>query len=94
MAEARVSHRGECPACGMPVPFMKTQWGLGSRFECRQCGSPLVIDKAKPLGAIGIYIASTLWARALGFWIVVALLIAGSLLNWQFSTVRLMSQAD
>jgi hypothetical protein len=94
MAEAQVSHRGECPACGMPVPFLKTQWGLGSRFQCLQCGRSLIIEKAKPLAAIGLYIALTLWARATGFWIVVALLVVGSLLTWQFSTVRLAKQAD
>lgn len=34
-----------CPTCGKPVPFMKTQWGLGTPFFCNHCGDRLVISK-------------------------------------------------
>ncbi|VXC43007.1 conserved hypothetical protein [Sphingomonas sp. AX6] len=34
-----------CPACGEPVPFLKTQWGLGKPFACNGCKTPLVIPK-------------------------------------------------
>lgn len=34
-----------CPACGKPVPFLKTQWGLGKPFICDGCRTELVIPK-------------------------------------------------
>ena len=34
-----------CPDCGEPVPFRRTQWGLGQTFVCAQCGRGLVIEK-------------------------------------------------
>ena len=91
---ARESRRGECPACGMPVPFLKTQWSLGTPFKCRNCGADIVIPKAKPLAATTLYIAAASFARSVGFLIVFALLLIGCLLNWQFSTVRLADPGD
>jgi hypothetical protein len=93
MDEAIVSHRGECPACGMPIPFLKAQWSLGTPFQCRQCGSELVIDKVKPLAATAVYIPLVLWARTVGFLVLVPALAIGSLLTWQFATVRLLRRA-
>ena len=92
--KAELSHRGECPACGMPIPFLRAQWGLGTPFRCRLCGSELVIDKTKPLAATALYIPFALWARTVGFLIVLPVLVIGSLITWQFSTVRLVRTAD
>ncbi len=78
----------------MPVPFLKTQWGLGSSFRCRQCGSDLQIDKAKPLAATALYVPFALGARTFGFFILLPVLAIGSLLTWQFSTVRLVRRSN
>lgn len=34
-----------CPTCGKPVPFFKTQWGLGKPFACHACETRLIIPK-------------------------------------------------
>ncbi len=35
-----------CPECGRPVPFVRTQWGLGKPFACKKCGAELVMPKS------------------------------------------------
>lgn len=40
-----ISLRQRCPRCGTPVPFKKTQMGLGKEFECRNCGAKLMIQR-------------------------------------------------
>lgn len=34
-----------CPACGHPTSSKYLFWGLGKPFDCRRCGSRLVIDR-------------------------------------------------
>ena len=53
-----------------------------------------MIDKVKPLAATALYVPLALSARTLGFLIVLPVLIVGSLLTWQFSTVRIVERFD
>lgn len=34
-----------CPVCAKPVPFARTQWGLGKAFVCDGCGTRIVIPR-------------------------------------------------
>lgn len=34
-----------CPQCGLKVPFIRTQWGLGKVFVCRRCGALLTVSR-------------------------------------------------
>ena len=86
------SRRGECPVCGLPIPFLKTQWALGKPFECKLCASKIVVPKAKQMAAFGLYIAGTAVARSLGFLITLLLFALGMLLSWPLATVRLVDE--
>lgn len=46
-----------CPKCRHPVPFRRTQWGLGKPFDCAGCDARLKFDKVfwVPLAAIVTY---------------------------------------
>jgi hypothetical protein len=88
------SHRGECPACGLPVPFLKTQLGLGRPFCCKLCGSEIVVPKVKQSAAFGLYVLATAFAKSLGFLITILMLAAGMALSWPFATVTLVRRAD
>ena len=86
-SEAIEDLRERCLRDADPVP--QGTLGLGTPFKCRQCGSELVIDKVKPFAATAIYIPLALWARKIGYLIPILLLLAASMLTWQFATVRL-----
>jgi hypothetical protein len=43
-----------CHACGRPVPFAKTQWGLGEPFSCVGCETQLVIPKNFWIGSTAL----------------------------------------
>jgi len=48
-----------CPKCRHPVPFRRTQWGLGKPFDCAGCDARLKFSKVSwvPLAAILSYLA-------------------------------------
>jgi hypothetical protein len=43
-----------CPECGEFVPFLKTQWGLGKSFSCKNCGIKLVIPKTTVMWGVAM----------------------------------------
>lgn len=43
-----------CPDCGKAIPFKKTQWGLGTPFECAGCKAQLVIPKNTSIGLFAL----------------------------------------
>ena len=88
------SRKGECPVCGLPVPLLKTQWGLGRPFVCKLCASKIVVPKAKQFAAFGLYVAGTALARSLGFAITLLLFALGMLLSWPLATVRVVDQGE
>jgi len=92
-ANTEESHKGECPVCGLPVPFLKTQWGLGTPFNCKLCHSEIVVPKAKQATAFGFYLLATTFAKSLGFVITLAMFAVGMIVSWPLATVRLVQRA-
>lgn len=88
-----VSHKGACPACGLPVPFLRTQWRLGTPFECKLCQSEIVVPKTKQATAFGLYLLATVFGKSLGLVITLSMLAIGMFLSWPLATVRLVRRA-
>lgn len=65
-----------CPNCGEPVPFWKTQWGLGKPFACNGCGAKLVIPKNLWIG-LSAFIAFWLLKGRMASAFEIVMLIAG-----------------
>lgn len=84
-----------CPACATRVPFLKTQWGLGTPFCCRGCEALLVVPRTNIVVHLalfaGIWLARDYipseWYRALGLFIVLAAIVLP--LTWVGTRVRL-----
>lgn len=49
-----------CPYCQTRIPFMKTQWALGSSFACRGCASALVVPRSQS-AALGLLLLTAFW---------------------------------
>jgi hypothetical protein len=77
----------------MPVPFLRTQWGLGTSFQCKACGSEIIVPKAKQATAFGLYVLGTAFAKSMGFVVALALFAIGMVLSWPLATVRLIRRA-
>ena len=49
-----------CPSCQTRIPFLKTQWGLGSSFACKACAAQLTVPRSQS-AAIGLLLVTAFW---------------------------------
>lgn len=78
-----------CPECGKPVPFYLNRWRFGRSFQCRGCGTWLVLPVVASSIAASLYVALCLmlllaaWRGQVG---ALAVLLAGfgTLVSWGF----------
>jgi hypothetical protein len=89
-----VTRRGACPACGLPVPFVRTQWGLGTPFKCKLCKSEIVIPRSNHATAFVGYVLATAFAKSFGYVIALLLLVICIVLRWPTATVRLVRRGS
>jgi hypothetical protein len=80
--------RGECPACGMPIPFSRTIAGRGKSFICRACGREIVLLLNKKAAA-GLGVSGLALLKVAGAWALPVILAAIGVLDWRFSKVGL-----
>lgn len=81
--------RGECPSCGMPIPFVQTIRRRGSPFLCRGCGAPLALTKVKLLLLLPVMAVALLLAKIGGFSVFLAVLLLIAIGDWKLATTRL-----
>lgn len=49
-----------CPRCRERIPFLKTQWGLGTSFPCKTCGARLIVPRGQNAG-IALSMIAVFW---------------------------------
>ena len=81
--------RGECPSCGMPIPFVQTIKRRGSPFLCRGCGATLALTKVKLLLLLPLMAVALLLAKIGGFSVFLAVLLLIAIGDWKLATTRL-----
>lgn len=77
--------RGECPSCGMPIPFARTIKRRTERFDCQGCGETLVLAKVSMivlLPLIAIAVAISQWGGFLAF---AAILMLIAVADWKLA---------
>jgi len=83
-----------CPRCGTIIPFVKTQWGLGTPFACRNCDASLVVPKNLWIGLTALLLFWSAQSRVegAGATLVLLLTIAIALLaaSWLLLKPRLV----
>ncbi|MDO9607990.1 MAG: hypothetical protein Q7J26_05665 [Brevundimonas sp.] len=84
-----------CPECDTRVPFLKTQFRLGSAFACTNCGKELVVPKSQALflgfGMIAIFLLAesrfpSQWGGMLG--LLAIMILVGLPLSWAVTRVK------
>ncbi len=93
MVEGRNEARGECPACGMPIPLAQTISRRDKSFLCKGCGQSLTIAKLGMVKAVLIVAAGLLLAKAIGFFgLIIALVVIG-IGDWKLALTRLTDRS-
>ncbi|QDP19767.1 hypothetical protein [Sphingomonas xanthus] len=87
MASDKVA-RGECPACGMPIPFSRVTGMRNKPFDCRACGRSikLLLDKKVTFGIVA---AGLVTAKMVGAWSVPLILAGIGIWDWKAAKVGL-----
>ena len=84
---------GECPTCGMPVPFARANFGKrGQLFACKACGEQLRINKVSLGLAVAAFALASYLGKEFGFLAVVGVLIL--LVIYEWLTVRVTAVGD
>ena len=81
--------RGECPSCGMPIPFVQTLKRRGSPFDCQGCGASLSLTKVKMLVLMPLLAISLLLAKIGRFPAFLAILLIIAATDWKFARTRI-----
>lgn len=84
-----------CPACARRVPFLKTQWSLGTPFRCAGCAAALVVPRTHIVVHLALFTGIWLardhipseWYKALGLLLVLLAIVLP--LTWLGTRVRL-----
>lgn len=84
-----------CPRCGLRVPFIRTQWKVGSVFACHRCGAALTVSRFRATAMAAAMLTLFLLLRpgvpepASQFGLFVLFLAIGAPLTYLFSRVEL-----
>ncbi len=81
--------RGECPKCGMPIPFGQTIRRRGQPFDCRGCRSSLVLEKPNIFLLMGLLAAALLIVKLGGIVAFVAVAVIIALGDWKLARTRI-----
>ena len=86
--------RGECPSCGMPIPFSRTIKRRTDPFECRSCGTTLVLAKVNILVLLPLIAIAILISEFGGFLAFAAILMLIAVADWKLAKTCLADSED
>ena len=81
--------RGECPKCGMPIPFGQTIRRRGQPFACQGCRSSLILEKPNIFLLMGLLTVALLiikWGGVAAFLAVAVIIALG---DWKLARARI-----
>lgn len=87
--------RGQCPACGMPVPFSRAAiGGRGKPFECKACRRSIEVPKLRAVQGGLIGVAGLLLVKLFGYIAILPIALIIAMASWLLAPVRLVEPSD
>ena len=86
--------RGECPSCGMPIPFARTIKRRTERFDCRGCGATLVLAKVSMIVLLPLIAIALLLSKWGGFFAFAAILMLIAVADWKLAKTCLADNEE